>query len=247
MKKLVNVLLLILLTTSLSGCEQYDGTQPGKIDIYFLNYEMHRDGFRQNGDSVTLLEQVSSHAEMQTYQNTIYDGSYVGIGYPGGDVGYQQGVCTDVVIRAFRIIDIDLQELIHNDMKNDLETYNKRYKTKAVDKNIDHRRTQNIQTYLTKIGAKIKVPNSIDQYKPGDILFWDIAAGHTGIVVSSRTNDGYNRLVVHNIGGGAVYENLLSCWTPVEVYRLNDSIIKKMKSNCKFKYDSEKDFKRYVQ
>jgi len=192
------------------------------------------------------LEKAALHAEYQTEMNTVYDGSYIAIGYPGGDVGYNKGVCTDVVIRALRSINIDLQELIHNDMKANLNVYNKRYTTKVVDKNIDHRRTQNIQTYLTRIGANIKVPPYGYQYEMGDILFWNIAAGHTGIVVDKVNEDGDSHLVVHNIGGGAQYEDMLNSWPPNEVYRLTPEMIKKMQLNCSFKYDINKDFMFYA-
>lgn len=191
----------------------------------------------------TDLEKIAYHAEYQTHFNTKYDGSYVSLSYPGGDPGYQQGVCTDVIIRALRLIDIDLQELIHNDMKANHSLYNLRYKTKTIDRNIDHRRTQNMQTYLTKLGAKIEIPTSPDEYKPGDILFWDISAGHTGIVSNTKSGITGNYYVVHNIGRGAQYEDLLQSWQPIEVYRLNDSSLQVMKEESSFKYDLTKDFK----
>ena len=193
-------------------------------------------------------ELVANHAERQTEMNTIYDGSWVNIGYPGGDPGYQQGVCTDVVIRAYRSIGIDFQELIHKDIKANHEYYNKRYKTKIIDNNIDHRRTQNIQSYLTKLGANIKIPLSNKNYKPGDILFWnDIGAGHTGIISNEINPSTGNYYVIHNIGVGAQYEDFLEYYKPSEVYRLTDDHLATMKKNCTFKYDVDKDFQNYVQ
>ena len=193
------------------------------------------------------VAKAARHAEYQTTQQTTYDGSWVNIGYPGGDPGYQQGVCTDVVIRALRFIDIDLQELIHVDMKRAHSDYNRRYYSKVIDNNIDHRRTQNIQTLLTRVGARIKTPvNNID-YRPGDILFWNIAAGHTGIVVNSINPRTGNYYVVHNIGGGAMYEDMLAYWEPSEVYRLTDNDVVKLQEDCTFKYNQDKDFKTYVQ
>jgi len=199
-----------------------------------------------NIDSTNTFGQlVATHADVQTLQNTVYDGSWVNIGYPGGDPGYQQGVCTDVVIRAYRFINIDFQELIHEDMKIAHSEYNKRYLTKKLDNNIDHRRTQNIQTYLTRIGAKISVPK-VNDYKPGDIVFWDIAAGHTGIVSDKKSLNHGGYMVIHNIGGGAEIEDLLYTWTPMEVYRLNDDHVNKLQENCTFEYSYHEDFKRYV-
>ena len=192
------------------------------------------------------VSKAAHHAQYQTTLNTVYDGSYVNIGYPGGDPGYQQGVCTDVVIRALRFIDIDLQELIHQDMKKAHKIYNTVYRTKKLDNNIDHRRTQNIQTYLTRQLAKIPVPE-VYNYRPGDIVFWDIAAGHTGIVSNIRSEDHGGFLVIHNIGSGPVIEDLLYDFPADDVYRIDNETAKKMKNNCTFRYDQSKDFKRNVQ
>ncbi len=220
-------------------------TEDKVLDILYGEDPLPREVNKEEINNSCCLEKVALHAEYQTEMNTVYDGSYAAIGYPGGDVGYSKGVCTDVVIRALRSINIDLQELIHNDMKANLDIYNKRYRTKVVDKNIDHRRTQNIQTYLTRMGANINVPRYGYEYEMGDIIFWDIAAGHVGIVVDKVNWDGDSHLVVHNIGGGAQYEDMLNSWPPDEVYRLTPAIIKKMQSDCTFKYDMDKDFMFY--
>ena len=97
---------------------------------------------------ISFRDKIQDHALLQTKQDVIYDGSYVRLDYPGGDVPADRGVCTDVVIRALRSINIDLQKEIHEDMKIAKSEYDKRYQTKHIDSNIDHRRTQNIQTYL---------------------------------------------------------------------------------------------------
>ena len=239
MKNSKNIIKILAALTILSAC--------GKADVSnvvhredMITYEASDIVFKDTTD----LGRIIDHAMKQTEQDTKYDGSYVSIGYPGGDPGYQQGVCTDVVVRALRAADIDLQELIHRDMKKNLDVYKIRKRIKHVDKNIDHRRTQNIQSYLTRLDAGIKRPDNMSDYKPGDILFWDIANGHTGIVVKSKYDS--RHLVVHNIGSGAKQEDLLT-WEPVEVYRLTDEIIKKMQKDCNFKYDSAKDFVRHVQ
>lgn len=150
----------------------------------------------------TKVQKVIDHAKWQSTQYVIYDGSYVKLDYPGGDVPSHKGVCTDVIIRAYRNINIDLQVLIHVDMKKALDVYNKKYKTKTIDANIDHRRTQNIETYLTRQGAKLPITNNGLDYKPGDIVFWDIAHGHVGIVVDEKVPGTNRYYVVHNIGGG---------------------------------------------
>lgn len=231
---------LIMLPLTLLSCESWYPTP----EEWASNTKERTFG---DTTSLNLGQKAAHHAHFQTKQNTVYDGSWVNIGYPGGDPGYQQGVCTDVVIRAYRFINIDFQELIHEDMKNAHSTYNKRYHTKTLDNNIDHRRTQNMQTYLTRVGARIPIPDKVFNYKPGDIVFWDIAAGHTGIVSTKRSSKHGGFLVIHNIGGGAQYEDLLLDWKPIEVYRITDKIAKRMQQDCNFEYDLNKDFKRYVQ
>ena len=234
MKKLI-LLSLIVIGFNVTACSHVD--ENGRPTRYTLNQLIRTD-------SIPNLEKAAYHAELQTKHNTVYDGSWVKIGYPGGDPGYQQGVCTDVVIRALRCIDIDLQELIHEDMKLRLSDYNKRYRTKTIDKNIDHRRTQNIQTYLTGLGAKIPTNG---KYKPGDILFWDqIGAGHTGIVSNIRIAGTNEYLVVHNTGAGPQAEDFAGSYPPTEAYRLTDDMIKKMQKDCTFEYDAHYDFKYYV-
>jgi uncharacterized protein YijF (DUF1287 family) len=194
-------------------------------------------------DSLSSIQKIVYHAEKQPDLHCTYDGSYRSMKYPGGDIERSKGVCTDVVIRSLRAGDIDLQRLIHEDMKMNLSVYNKRYRTKVVDANIDHRRTQNIQTYLSKFGVtKLDVSKmSPKDFKPGDIVFWDIAAGHTGIVVTTKTYDDENHLVVHNIGRGPQFEDLLSYWTPMEVYRLSNVNIKKMQLNSRYKHNFKTD------
>lgn len=234
MKKLFFLLLTIILFNG-TACSHVD--ENGRPTRYTLCQLV-------TNDTLVNLQKAAYHAELQTKHNTVYNGSWVKIGYPGGDPGYQQGVCTDVVIRSLRCIDIDLQELIHKDMKLRLSDYNKRYRTKTIDRNIDHRRTQNIQTYLTGLGAKIPTNG---KYQPGDILFWDqIGAGHTGIVSNIRIEGTDQYLVVHNIGAGPQAEDFANYYAPTEAYRLTDDMIKKMQNNCTFKYDFTEDFQYYV-
>ena len=95
--------------------------------------------------------------------------------------------------------------------------------------------------------AKIPIPEKVYNYKPGDIVFWDIAAGHTGIVSNKRSPNHAGFMVIHNIGSGAKEEDLLYNWDPIEVYRITDEIAEKMQQKCTFKYDETRDFKRYVQ
>lgn len=245
MKKLI-LISFGFIAFSMMGCTLDDSGIP-VVNKATNEYNSYWLGTLYQDSTYSDLERIAFHAENQTTYNTVYDGSWVNIGYPGGDPGYQQGVCTDVIVRALRCIDIDLQELIHNDLKANREYYNKRYRIKAIDNNIDHRRTQNIESYFTRLGAKIDVPNSPQNYKIGDILFWDLAAGHVGIVAGKLNQADGHSLVVHNIGGGPTYDDYLDSYIPNRVYRLTDDHLAKMKKDCTFKYDPSKDFKNHVQ
>lgn len=139
-----------------------------------------------------------------TYDNVHYDPAYYRIPYPGGDVPTGKGVCTDVVIRAYRKLGIDLQQEIHEDMKKNFILYPRKWGLKSTDKNIDHRRVPNQVTYFTRFGSSLPVSRSGSDYKPGDIVTWDLGNGitHIGIVAPRNSEDGLRPLIVHNIGNG---------------------------------------------
>ena len=164
------------------------------------------------------MQKVVDHAKWQSTQHVTYDGKYIQIPYPNGDVPANIGVCTDVIIRAYRAIGVDLQKLIHEDMLSNKVVYDKRRYSKIVDSNIDHRRTQNMQTYFTRQGAKKPIT---DNYLPGDIVFWDVAYGHVGIVVDEKVPGTDRYYVVHNIGSGPKMEDVLYSFKIVDHYRWN--------------------------
>ena len=121
---------------------------------------------------------LSKAALEHTKQEVTYNGQYYEIPYPNGDVPSNIGVCTDVIIRVYRKFGVDLQKLVHEDMVKNKAIYNKRRKTDKLNASIDHRRVPNLQTYLTRQGAKLPVTDNETDYKPGDIVCWDVAAGH---------------------------------------------------------------------
>ena len=143
-----------------------------------------------------------------------YDGSYKTIAYPNGDVAKETGVCTDVVIRAYRTLGFDLQKLVHDDMKKNFFLYPKRWGLKTTDTNIDHRRVPNLQVFFTRHGKKLQVTENPDDYKPGDLVTWDLAylntlLPHIGIVTAQKSEDDLRPLIVHNIGRGVQVEDIL--------------------------------------
>ena len=139
-----------------------------------------------------------------------YDGSYRRIPYPGGDVPGNTGVCTDVVIRAYRQIGIDLQVKVHEDMRRAFRSYPTTWGMRGPDTNIDHRRVPNLQTFFRRAGAELPRSKDASRYQPGDVVSWMLPGNlpHIGIVIDRRSPTGVP-LVVHNIGRGPEIEDIL--------------------------------------
>ena len=154
---------------------------------------------------------LSEAAILLTKQEVNYDPSYFTIKYPNGDVPANKGVCTDVIIRAYRKLGIDLQQSVHEDMKNHFEKYPKTWGLKKTDTNIDHRRVPNLMVFFTRYGKVKPTTNNADDYLPGDIVCWNLggAITHIGLVVNTKSSDGKRYLVVHNIGAGQVLADCL--------------------------------------
>lgn len=153
--------------------------------------------------------------------NIEYDPTYFSIKYPNGDVPKDKGVCTDVVIRTYRKLKIDLQKEVHEDMKVNFKDYPKNWGLKSTDKNIDHRRVPNLMTFFSRKGKVLsKTKNPLD-YKPGDIVCWDLGSGitHIGIVVNKKSTVSNRYQIVHNIGGGQVLSDCLFDYKIIGHYR----------------------------
>lgn len=151
-------------------------------------------------------------ARAQVGRTVIYDARYAELNFPGGDIPLERGVCTDVVVRAFRDAqDQDLQLLLHQDMVASFNLYPTRWGKPAPDPNIDHRRTENLEVYLTRIGARRPVPDDPRGFKPGDLVTWRISGAEPHIgVVSDRFDEASGRpLVIHNVASGTVEEDFL--------------------------------------
>lgn len=146
-----------------------------------------------------------------------YTPDYVSISYPNGDVPAKTGVCTDVVIRSYRKLGIDLQKEVHQDMRANFSIYPKNWGATKTDTNIDHRRVPNLETFFTRKGKKLAVTQNADDYKTGAIVTWMIndKLPHIGIVTNKLSKDGKRRLIVHNVGGGQVLEDCLFKYTIV--------------------------------
>ena len=139
-----------------------------------------------------------------------YDPSYVRLAYPGGDVPIERGVCTDVLIRAYRAVGIDLQQQVHEDMRAHFSEYPKDWGLRSTDRNIDHRRVPNLAHFFTRHGQSLGTRSTDAEYLPGDLVTWRLPSGvpHIGIVSDRRSAAG-TPLVVHNIGAGTREEDAL--------------------------------------
>ena len=166
-------------------------------------------------------EKLSEAAISLTNQKVVYDPSYFSIDYPNGDVPKDKGVCTDVVIRAYRKLGIDLQKEVHEDMKAHFSAYPNLWGLSSTDKNIDHRRVPNLMKFFSRNGQELMITQQAKDYQPGDIISWNLggALTHIGIVVNKKSSDKKRYLVVHNIGAGQVMEDVLFSYKIIGHYR----------------------------
>ena len=159
-------------------------------------------------------KRLSRAAKERTKHHVVYDGSYKRIGYPWGDVAPNIGVCTDVVIRSYRRLGIDLQQQVHRDMQQSFNAYPNlsKWKLKRPDSNIDHRRVYNLQEFFKRHGQTLPITRNPNHYQPGDLVTWELSpgVGHIGIVVEQRSKqDPRRHLIVHNIAQGPKMEDIL--------------------------------------
>jgi uncharacterized protein YijF (DUF1287 family) len=168
------------------------------------------------------LDRLSDAAVERTGHEVRYDPTYFVIDYPGGDVPAEVGVCTDEVIRSYRAVGVDLQQLVHEDMKSNFALYPGKWGLKKPDTNIDHRRVPNLMVFFERQGAARPVTEEARDYQPGDVVTWDLPGGltHIGLVVAVPSDADANRLqIVHNIGSGPKMEDVLFAWKITGHYR----------------------------
>ncbi len=167
------------------------------------------------------LKQMLDGAIAQAGVTTEYDPAYVALEYPGGDVPEKTGVCSDVVVRAFRKAGVDLQKEVHEDIKAARSEYPTKWGANAPDKNIDHRRVLNLMKYFERKGKSLSISDNAADYQPGDIVAWELSNGidHIGIVTNMISDTDKRFLIVHNIGAGTRIEDVLLAWTIKGHYR----------------------------
>jgi len=213
LKKLF-LLVLTICATMVLGCE--DKVQEHLDDLELSPVEQIPPEER------TVYDQVLIGAREEVKRRVIYDDSYQTIDYPGGDVPLDRGACTDVVVRAFRNAGIDLQKLIHEDMKENFNLYPQNWGLEHPDPNIDHRRVPNQMKFFARHGQSLTVSvekEDLPAWHWGDVVYWKFPNGleHCGII-SDRKNDRGVPLVIHN-AGVAREEDSLTRWEIIGHYR----------------------------
>jgi uncharacterized protein len=159
----------------------------------------------------------------RTHHEVTYDPGYVVIGYPGGDVPANSGVCSDEIVRVYRAVGIDLQKEVHEDIARDPSTYPlmSRWKQTLPDRNIDHRRVANLIVFFGRKGEQLPVTSRAADYRPGELVAWDLGnrgAIHIGMIVDRQARSG-RYMIVHNIGAGPKLEDVLFDWKIIGHYR----------------------------
>jgi uncharacterized protein YijF (DUF1287 family) len=151
-------------------------------------------------------------AHEQTQHSVSYDSAYTRIAYPMGDVAANKGVCSDVAIRAYRGIGIDLQQKVHEDMAAHFALYPKNWGLKRPDSNIDHRRVPNLEVFFKRFGTSLPLTRKASDYMPGDLVTYRLMGKLPHIAIVSDQYallDRSRPLIIHNIGWGPKQEDSL--------------------------------------
>jgi uncharacterized protein YijF (DUF1287 family) len=205
----------------LFGCDQ--GTKPDPSPVPGVPQTPLVSGTQKPKEEEG-ISSIAKAARSQIGKTTSYDPSYVGLKYPGGDVPIETGVCTDVVIRALRDgYMMDLQKLVHEDMKIEFSAYPDIWGLKKPDRNIDHRRVPNLKTYFMRRGFAMAVTRKVKDYLPGDLVTCIVGRNlaHIMVVSDRKMSDGVP-LVIHNIGSGAREEDRLFKFPITGHYRIKE-------------------------
>jgi uncharacterized protein YijF (DUF1287 family) len=210
------LLIFILPAFSFTGC-QANSVSPQAVELPGRDLALAI----QVKPDATPLEKINASAIEQTTQTTSYDPAYFKLDYPNGDVPLQTGVCADVIVRAFRKADIDLQKELHEDMKRSFSKYPQKWGARRPDRNIDHRRVPNLMTWFDRQGKNLPMTKDAKDYQPGDIVAWELDNGlfHIGMVSKIKVEGADRYAVVHNIGAGARLEDVLFAWKIIGHYR----------------------------
>jgi uncharacterized protein YijF (DUF1287 family) len=214
-----HALLLALALAAAAGCQSRGGAagapgaratpQPTRQQTPRVSYES------------PVLERLVAAAVERTKHSVTYDPAYYSIPYPGGDVPADKGVCTDEIIRSYRAVGVDLQKEVHEDMAANFAAYPRKFGMTRPDTNIDHRRVPNLMTFFERKGRALPVTDDAADYRPGDVLTWDLGGGltHIGILTDAPSATPGRYLVMHNMGAGPRLEDVIFSWKLTGHYR----------------------------
>lgn len=163
---------------------------------------------------IAFFSSLAQTAKTYTRSSIRYDPSYFKLAYPNGDAPADKGVCTDLVIRSYRALGVDLQKLVHEDMKKNFSKYPKIWRLSRPDPNIDQRRVPNLMTFFRRQGAVLPVSSDPKDYAPGDLVTWDLGGGvaHIGVVTGEIDPSSGRYRIAHHIGGTPGLEDVLFAW-----------------------------------
>ncbi|QYK42906.1 MAG: DUF1287 domain-containing protein [Paracoccaceae bacterium] len=169
-------------------------------------------------------------ARSQVGVTVTYDPAYVRLDFPGGDIDRSRGVCTDVLIRAFRdAAGIDLQLAVNRDMKAAFAAYPRTWGLARPDRNIDHRRVGNLATLFDRVGAGLPPSSRPADFLPGDIVAVMLPGNLPHVaIVSDRTGPSGAPMILHNVGRGAAEEDLLFAWPHTGRFRLDGAATERL-------------------
>lgn len=209
----MNYIFILAFLLSCTSCKKQESLSDNSI----LTSKKQEISTIENPNSFE--EKLSNAAISIIDKEVVYTPDYVKLKYPNGDVPAKTGVCTDVIIRAYRKLNIDLQKEVHEDMVANFTKYPnlKKWGLKTTDKNIDHRRVPNLEIYFGRKGKTLPITQNTNDYKTGEIVTWMIndKLPHIGIITHLKSEDGKRNLIVHNVGGGQVLEDCLFSYTIV--------------------------------
>ncbi|MFH6994956.1 DUF1287 domain-containing protein [Flavobacterium sp. FlaQc-48] len=193
--------------------------------FYSCNQKQERNAIAKNSlpNHTTFADKLSNAAISIIDPSIDYDPAYFSIKYPNGDIPENKGVCTDVIIRSYRKLGIDLQKEVHEDMLENFSAYPnlQKWGMTKTDTNIDHRRVPNLEIFFERKGEKLAISEDPKEYQTGEIVTWMINAKlpHIGIVTNRKSADGKRNLIVHNVGNGQVLQDCLFAYKIVGHYK----------------------------
>lgn len=169
-----------------------------------------------NNNGIDDYTDILNGAKLDAKNKPRYKSTYYSGGYPKDN----EGVCTDLVWRAFKEAGYSLKDMIDNDIEKNLDDYN----ISVIDKNIDFRRVANLRVFFDKYAITLtNDKNIIEEWMPGDIVIFGDNK-HIGIVSNYRNKLGIS-YIIHNGGQPVREEDYLMRGKVTKHYRFDASKI----------------------